>query len=62
MVLSTRAVSARSPPSPRLSARMITITYLIVTMRNRDQAISETVPRIDRSFTWPNWMRDWRSA
>jgi len=33
----TSAVSANSPPSPRLSARMITRTYLTVTMTTRAQ-------------------------
>ena len=32
------------PPSPRLSARISTITYLIVTTKVRDQAISDNTP------------------
>ena len=32
-----RAISARMPPSPLLSARMTSSTYLTVTIRNSDQ-------------------------
>ena len=41
-----RAISARMPPSPRLSARMISVTYLIVTTRISAQKISDRMPRI----------------
>jgi hypothetical protein len=37
-------VNAKMPPSPRLSARMSTMTYLIVTMMVRAQTISESTP------------------
>src|SRR5262252_2680489 len=39
-----RMVKAKMPPSPRLSARMSTMTYLIVTMMVRAQTISESTP------------------
>jgi hypothetical protein len=35
---------AMMPPSPRLSSRMITIRYLMLTIRISDQAISERTP------------------
>ncbi len=38
------AESARMPPSPRLSARRMTITYLSVTTTKSDQKISESTP------------------
>ena len=40
----TRASSARMPPSPWLSARMIRIAYLIEMTMISDQKISETIP------------------
>ena len=39
-----RAASERMPPSPRLSARVISRTYLIVTTMTRAQNISESTP------------------
>ena len=39
------AISARMPPSPRLSACMISITYFTVTMSTSDQKISDRMPR-----------------
>ena len=39
-----RAASERMPPSPRLSARMISRTYLMVTTMTSDQNISESTP------------------
>ncbi len=38
------AISARMPPSPRLSARITRSTYLIVTIRISDQKIRERQP------------------
>jgi hypothetical protein len=40
----TAAVSARTPPSPRLSARMMIATYFTVTTRISDQNTSESTP------------------
>ena len=59
---STRAVSASSPPSPRLSARMMTSTYLTVTTSTRAQTISESAPRMARSLKSPKSTSDWRTA
>ena len=42
--LDTSAVSARIPPSPRLSARMISVTYLSVTTITSDQKMIERMP------------------
>ncbi len=39
------AISARMPPSPRLSACMISVTYFTVTMSTRDQKMRERMPR-----------------
>ena len=48
----TSSVSARMPPSPRLSARRMNTMYLIDTTRMSDQRISEhapmTLPGVDR--------------
>jgi hypothetical protein len=38
------AISAMIPPSPSLSARMISVTYLIETMIVIDQKTSEMTP------------------
>jgi len=38
------AVSARMPPSPRLSAYKMKITYLIVTTMMSDQKTSDSTP------------------
>ena len=40
----TRAVSAKMPPSPWLSARMMMNTYLSVTTKTSDQVISDRIP------------------
>ena len=40
----TTAMSARMPPSPRLSARMMIATYLIVTTISSDQNTSDNTP------------------
>ena len=40
----TNAISASTPPSPLLSARMITTWYLIVTIRINDQKINDKTP------------------
>src|SRR5207237_1072540 len=40
----TSAMRASTPPSPLLSARMITMWYLIVTTITRDQNTSESTP------------------
>src|ERR1044072_3975784 len=42
------ASRARLPPSPLLSARMITVTYLIATTIIIDQKIRLSTPRISR--------------
>ena len=47
-----RAISARMPPSPRLSARITSSTYFTVTIRNSDQKISDRQPRISPSLAW----------
>jgi hypothetical protein len=43
--LSISTTSERMPPSPRLSARIITKTYLMVTMVMTDQTKSDTTPK-----------------
>ena len=40
------AISARMPPSPRLSARMMTITYFTVTVSISAQKTRLSTPRI----------------
>src|SRR5271167_869234 len=40
----TRATSAMIPPSPSLSARITSVTYVSVTMIITDQKISDTTP------------------
>ena len=40
----TSAIRATTPPSPLLSARMITMWYLIVTTRTNDQNTSDRTP------------------
>ena len=62
VVRSTSAVSAKSPPSPRLSARMMTKTYLTVTTSASVQTIKESVPKIDGSLVSANSTSDWRTA
>ena len=40
----TSAISASTPPSPRLSARMTTMTYFRVTTMINAQVISDSMP------------------
>jgi hypothetical protein len=40
----TSAINAMMPPSPRLSARIMNVTYLMVTIRNSDHTIKESTP------------------
>ena len=49
------AISARMPPSPRLSARMIKVTYLTVTISISDQKISDRMPRISTLLIATPW-------
>ena len=42
----TRASSARLPPSPRLSARMMMATYFSVTSAMMVQKMSDSTPRM----------------
>ena len=46
-----RTMSARMPPSPRLSARITSNTYFTVTIRMSDQKNSDSTPMISRSVT-----------
>ena len=55
---STKAVSANSPPSPRLSARMMTRTYFTVTTSIKVQTMSEKVPRMACSLMSPKFRSD----
>ena len=41
-----RATSARLPPSPLLSARMMIVTYLIATMISIDQKMRLRTPKM----------------
>jgi hypothetical protein len=54
----TRASSARMPPSPRLSARMIRIAYLIEMKMISDQKISDTMPTTASGETCPSGLAD----
>ena len=53
----TSAINASTPPSPLLSARMITTWYLIVTIRINDQKINDktpnTFPVVTEIACWP---------
>ena len=49
------AMSARMPPSPRLSARMTRSTYFTVTIRINDQKISDRMPMISVSVIGKPW-------
>ena len=53
------AISARMPPSPRLSARMISVTYFTVTISTSDQKISDRMPSTSAAVigTRPNSCR-----
>ena len=44
-------IKARMPPSPRLSARISTRTYLMVTTSISAQAINDSTPKTRRSLT-----------
>ena len=46
------AISARMPPSPRLSARITRKTYFSVTMMISDQKISDSTPMISVCVVW----------
>jgi hypothetical protein len=58
----TRPVSASSPPSLRLSARMVTRTYFMVTTSIKAQMMSKRVPRMACSLMSPKFTSDWRTA
>jgi hypothetical protein len=49
----TSASSARMPPSPWLSARMISSAYLMEMTTTSDQKISETMPSTASGATVP---------
>ena len=42
----SKAIKAKMPPSPSLSARITSRTYVTVTMIVTDQKISETIPKM----------------
>ena len=48
------AISARMPPSPRLSARRTKKTYFTVTVRISDQMIIDRMPRISQRSIPPS--------
>jgi hypothetical protein len=52
----TSAIRASTPPSPLLSARMITTWYLIVTTRISDQNTSERTPSTLPGLTAIPWV------
>ena len=52
----TSAIRASTPPSPLLSARMITTWYLIVTTRINDQNTSERTPSTLPGVTAMPWV------
>ena len=58
------AISASTPPSPRLSARRMNTTYLTVTVRISDQMIRLKRPRISQASTPPSskWLTAARMA
>ena len=45
-------IRARMPPSPRLSARITSDTYLMVTISTSDQKISDKMPNRSPSRMW----------
>ena len=53
--LRIRAINAMIPPSPSLSARITSRTYVMVTMIVTDQKISEMIPKILSSVTLTGW-------
>ena len=55
LVRSANAISARMPPSPRLSARMMTMTYLTVTVSISAQNTRLSTPRISHRSIPPSW-------
>ena len=54
-----RAISARMPPSPWLSARITSVTYFTVTISTSDQNISDRMPSTSQRVIWPGmkWPR-----
>ena len=48
-----KAISARMPPSPRLSASRMSRTYFTVTTSTSDQKIKDRIPMISRLVTSP---------
>ena len=50
------------PPSPSLSARIITITYFKVTEMARTQKINESTPSIVPASAEPATFSDWSKA
>src|SRR6266487_1210945 len=53
--LRIRAINAMIPPSPSLSARITSRTYVIVTTIVTDQKISEMIPKMLSSVTLTGW-------
>ena len=53
--LRIRAINAMIPPSPSLSARITSRTYVMVTTIVTDQKISEMIPKILSSVTLTGW-------
>ncbi len=60
----TSAVSARIPPSPRLSARMMSVTYFAVTMMISAQKMIDRIPSTFAgvSATGCSPAKHWRSV
>ncbi len=60
----TSAVSARMPPSPRLSARMIRLMYFSVTMITSAQKMIDMMPKTFSavSGSWCAPVKHWRSV
>ena len=52
-----KAMRAKMPPSPLLSALMTSTTYLMVTIIMSDQKISDRMPSISNSAT--PWLVKW---
>ncbi|EKE17467.1 MAG: hypothetical protein ACD_10C00440G0002 [uncultured bacterium] len=53
---SASAISAMTPPSPRLSARVIKVTYLIETTTISAQKKSDRLPKIFASVIGIGWL------
>ena len=58
----TSASSARMPPSPWLSARMMRIAYLIEMTMINDQKISDTMPSTASGETCPAGLADFAAT